>query len=61
MMMEIYSNELEIILKELKVDDFSVQDKIKGIRKEIEKQKQLVINNYQNTNTFFQQLKHKLD
>jgi len=38
MMMEIYSNELEILLKELKVEDGAVQDKIKGIRKEIEKQ-----------------------
>jgi len=37
MMMEIYSNELEILLKELKVEDTTVQDKIKGIRKEIEK------------------------
>jgi len=53
MKMEIYSNELEIILKELKVEDIAVLDKIKDIRKEIEKQKQLVTDNYQNTNIFF--------
>ena len=53
MMMDICTNELQIALKEQRVEEGSIKDKLKGIQEQIEKQKQLLINNFQNINTFF--------
>lgn len=61
MMLEICSNELQIAIKEQKTDMQTVQEKISNILQQINKQKLLLFNNFQNITKGFNEQKQALE